>query len=135
MFAGIVENAGRVLFFQEPKLDCELALPFADGEGLEAGSLVSEQLPYLREDSDGKLPSTFWRKPGRPTGQGVRRQFGQPERSLPTERNGERFVTRHVDAQKSRCLRNGENLYSEVKVPPIALSIRDKGCIAVDGCS
>ena len=51
MFAGIVENAGRVLSLQErPEAWLlELALPFADGEGLEAGSeLVGERLlPYL----------------------------------------------------------------------------------------
>ena len=85
MFTGIVENAGRVLSLQErPEAWLlELALPFADGEGLEAGSSLSVNgcCLTLREDSDGKeasfdlLEETMERTN---LSGGVGRQFGQP---------------------------------------------------------
>ena len=93
MFAGIVENAGRVLSLQERTEAwlLELALPFADGEGLEAGSSLSVNgcCLTLREDSDGKeasfdlLEETMERTnlSGR-----VGRQFGQPGKIVARER-------------------------------------------------
>ena len=61
MFAGIVEDAGRVLSLEERTEAwlLKLTLPFADGDGLEAGSSLSVNgcCLTLRENSDGKEAS------------------------------------------------------------------------------
>ena len=57
MFAGIVENVGKVLSLNEGKeaWELRLSLPFEDGEGLEAGSSLSVNgcCLTLRESSKG----------------------------------------------------------------------------------
>ena len=146
MFAGIVENAGRVLSLQErPEAWLlELALPFADGEGLEAGSSLSVNgcCLTLREDSDGKeasfdlLEETMERTNLSGVSEG---SLVNLERSLPANgRVGGHFVTGHVDAQGEIEVfeERGKNLYLQVKVPSdCSQYLVDKGCIAVDGCS
>ena len=84
MFAGIVEDAGRVLSLEERTEAwlLKLTLPFADGDGLEAGSSLSVNgccLTLRKTVTVRKPPSTYWRKPWNvELERRDRRQFGQP---------------------------------------------------------
>ncbi|MBT3636971.1 MAG: riboflavin synthase [Opitutae bacterium] len=146
MFAGIVEDAGKVLSLEErPEAWLlRLALPFVDSDGLEAGSSLSVNgcCLTLRENSDGKeasfdlLEETMERTnlSGLTEGSSV-----NLERSLPANgRVGGHFVTGHVDVlgEIEVFEERGKNLYLQVKVPSDCVRyLVDKGCIAVDGCS
>jgi riboflavin synthase len=146
MFAGIVEDAGKVLSLEErPEAWLlRLALSFADNDGLEAGSSLSVNgcCLTLRENSDGKeasfdlLEETMDRTNLSGLTEG---SLVNLERSLPANgRVGGHFVTGHVDAlgEIEVFEERGKNLYLQIKVPSDCVRyLVDKGCIAVDGCS
>ena len=146
MFAGIVENVGKVLSLNEGKeaWELRLSLPFEDGEGLEAGSSLSVNgcCLTLRESSKGEeasfdlLDETLDRTNLSELKKGSSVNL---ERSLPANgRVGGHFVTGHVDALGEIMIfeERGKNLYLQIAVPAgCAQYLVDKGCIAVDGCS
>lgn len=146
MFAGIVEDAGKVLSLEErPEAWLlRLALSFADNDGLEAGSSLSVNgcCLTLRENSDGKeasfdlLEETMDRTNLSGLTEG---SLVNLERSLLANgRVGGHFVTGHVDAlgEIEVFEERGKNLYLQIKVPSDCVRyLVDKGCIAVDGCS
>ena len=117
MFAGIVEDAGRVLSLEEQTEAwlLKLTLPFADGDGLEAGSSLSVNgcCLTLRENSDGKeasfdlLEETMERTNLSGVTEG---SLVNLERSLPANgRVGGHFVTGHAMLSgKSRFSKKGE---------------------------
>ena len=146
MFAGIVENVGKVLSLSEGKeaWELRLSLPFEDGEGLEAGSSLSVNgcCLTLRESSKGEeasfdlLDETLDRTNLSELKKG---SLVNLERSLPANgRVGGHFVTGHVDDLGEIMIfeERGKNLYLQIAVPAgCADYLVDKGCIAVDGCS
>ena len=146
MFAGIVENVGKVLSLNEGKeaWELRLSLPFEDGEGLEAGASLSVNgcCLTLRESSKGDeasfdlLDETLDRTNLSELKKG---SLVNLERSLPANgRVGGHFVTGHVDDLGEIMIfeERGKNLYLQIAVPAgCAQYLVDKGCIAVDGCS
>lgn len=146
MFAGIVEDVGKVSSLEETKeaWELRLSLPFADGDGLAAGSSLSVNgcCLTLKEDSSGEeavfdlLEETMER-----TNLGELKvgHLVNLERSLPANgRIGGHFVTGHVDTLGAIEIfeERGKNLYLQVKVPTgYEQYLVDKGCIAVEGCS
>ena len=146
MFGGIVEDVGTVLSLEERAEAwlLKLSLPFADGDGLDAGSSLSVNGCCLtvRENSDGKeasfdlLEETMDRTNLSDLKEG---SLVNLERSLAANgRVGGHFVTGHVDVlgEVEVFEERGKNLYLQVKFPTnCAQYLVDKGCIAVDGCS
>jgi riboflavin synthase len=146
MFGGIVEDVGTVLSLEEQPEAwlLKLSLPFADGDGLDAGSSLSVNGCCLtvRENSDGKeasfdlLEETMDRTNLSDLKEG---SLVNLERSLAANgRVGGHFVTGHVDVlgEIEVFEERGKNLYLQVKFPTnCAQYLVDKGCVAVDGCS
>jgi riboflavin synthase len=146
VFGGIVEDVGKVISLEErPEAWLlRLSLPFADGDGLDAGSSLSVNgcCLTLRENSDGKeasfdlLEETMERTNLSDLKEG---SLVNLERSLAANgRVGGHFVTGHVDVlgEIEVFEERGKNLYLQVKFPTnCAQYLVDKGCIAVDGCS
>ena len=146
MFAGIVENVGKVESLAEgaEAWTLRLSLPFDSGDGLEAGASLSVNgcCLTLRESSDGSnasfdlLDETLDRTNLSDFKKGA---LVNIERSLPANgRVGGHFVTGHVDALGKIVVfeERGKNLYLQIRVPPgCEQYLVDKGCIAVDGCS
>ena len=145
MFTGIVEGVGVVknLKEQEESWLLQLDLPFADGDGLEAGASLAVNGCCLTMKEDGSTDGSFdlLEETLKRTNLG-NLQVGDRvnlERSLAaTGRLGGHFVTGHVDGPGLIEIfeERGKNLYLQVRVEEKnAKYLVDKGCIAVDGCS
>ena len=145
MFTGIVEGVGIVksLEEQEESWLLQLDLPFADGDGLEAGASLAVNGCCLTMKEDGSTMGSFdlLEETLKRTNLGDL-QVGDRvnlERSLAANgRLGGHFVTGHVDGPGLIEIfeERGKNLYLQVRVEEQnAKYLVDKGCIAVDGCS
>ena len=145
MFTGIVEGVGVVknLKEQEESWLLQLDLPFADGDGLEAGASLAVNGCCLTMKEDGSTEGSFdlLEETLKRTNLG-NLQVGDRvnlERSLAANgRLGGHFVTGHVDGPGLIEIfeERGKNLYLQVRVEEKnSKYLVDKGCIAVDGCS
>ena len=146
MFAGIVENVGKVLSLEEASEAWELrvALPFGDGDGLDQGASLAVNgccLTLIAESKGTEATFDLLEETLERTNLSDLKK-GSPvnlERSLPADgRVGGHFVTGHVDALGTVEIfeERGKNLYLQVQVPPgYERYLVDKGCIALDGCS
>jgi len=145
MFTGIVEGVGVVksLEEQEESWLLRLELPFADGDGLEAGASLAVNGCCLTMREDGAAAGSFdllEETLNRTNlGQLSTGDWVNLERSLPANgRLGGHFVTGHIDGPGTIQVfeERGKNLYLQVGVEKeSAKYLVDKGCIAVDGCS
>jgi len=145
MFTGIVEGVGVVknLKEQEESWLLQLDLPFADGNGLEAGTSLAVNGCCLTMKEDGSSEGSFdlLEETLKRTNLG-NLQVGDRvnlERSLAANgRLGGHFVTGHIDGLGRIEIfeERGKNLFLQVGVESSAAKyLVDKGCIAVDGCS
>jgi len=145
MFTGIVEGVGVVknLKEQEESWLLQLDLPFADGNGLEAGASLAVNGCCLTMKEDGSSEGSFdlLEETLKRTNLG-NLQVGDRvnlERSLAANgRLGGHFVTGHIDGLGRIEIfeERGKNLFLQVGVESSAAKyLVDKGCIAVDGCS
>ena len=145
MFTGIVEGVGVVksLEEQEESWLLRLELPFAHGDGLEAGASLAVNGCCLTMREDGAVAGSFdllEETLNRTNlGQLSTGDWVNLERSLPANgRLGGHFVTGHIDGPGTIQVfeERGKNLYLQVGVEQeSAKYLVDKGCIAVDGCS
>ena len=145
MFTGIVEGVGVVqsLKEQEESWLLQLDLPFADGDGLEAGASLAVNGCCLTMKEDGSTVGSFdlLEETLKRTNLGNLKVGDRVnlERSLAANgRLGGHFVTGHVDGPGLIEIfeERGKNLYLQVRVEEQnAKYLVDKGCIAVDGCS
>ncbi len=145
MFTGIVEGVGvvRSLVEQQESWLLELDLPFADGDGLEAGASLAVNGCCLTMKEDGSVQGSFdlLEETLKRTNLGELKPGDQVnlERSLAANgRLGGHFVTGHIDGLGRIDIfeERGKNLFLQVIVEPSAAKyLVDKGCIAVDGCS
>jgi len=145
MFTGIVEGVGTVESLEEHGESwlLKLQLPFANGDGLDAGAslAVNGCCLTMKEDdySHGSfdlLEETLQRTNLGKLSSGDRVNL---ERSLAANgRLGGHFVTGHVDGSGVVEVfePRGKNLYLQIGVQSKwAKYLVDKGCIAIDGCS
>jgi len=128
---------------QEESWLLQLDLPFADGNGLEAGASLAVNGCCLTMKEDGSSEGSFdlLEETLKRTNLG-NLQVGDRvnlERSLAANgRLGGHFVTGHIDGLGRIEIfeERGKNLFLQVGVESSAAKyLVDKGCIAVDGCS
>ncbi len=145
MFTGIVEGVGIVKSLEEQQESwlLHLELPFANGDGLEAGASLAVNGCCLTMREDGLTHGSFdlLEETIKRTNLGELRTGDRVnlERSLAANgRLGGHFVTGHVDGPGIIEVfeERGKNLFLQIKVESEGTKyLVDKGCVAVDGCS
>ncbi len=145
MFTGIVEGVGIVKSLEEQQESwlLHLELPFANGDGLEAGASLAVNGCCLTMREDGLTHGSFdlLEETIKRTNLGELRTGDRVnlERSLAANgRLGGHFVTGHVDGPGIIEVfeERGKNLFLQIKVELEGTKyLVDKGCVAVDGCS